>query len=89
MTTHEDIIGCQPLGFPGARIVKVEPTVDYLVHGPVGDGWYDSTEKRFVVTDFIVTVKLEDGRTVEFPKSYDYVTNGIAAGKILKVKERI
>jgi len=80
MTTHEDIIGCQPLGFPGARIVKVEPTVDYLVHGPVGDGWY---------ADFIVTVKLEDGRTVEFPKSYDYVTNGIAAGKILKVKERI
>lgn len=69
----DGLIGKQMLGFPGSRITGVEPTSDYLINGPVGDGWYEPSEDRYVTTDFIVHITLEDGREVTIPKSYAWV----------------
>lgn len=66
----DKLVGEQLLGFPGSEILKVIPTCDYLTHGPVGDGWYDPAEGRYVTTDFHVLVRLADGREVLIPKSY-------------------
>ena len=76
------IIGKQVLGMPGSEVLEVKPTTDYLVNGPVGDGWYVPEEDRYVTTDFLVTVRLSDGREVTLPKSYRWLArNESAEGK--------
>ncbi len=66
----EGLLDKPVLGFPGSRITDVEPTVDYLVNGPVGDGWIEGG--RYVTTDFHVTF-VHEGRTLVLPKSYAWV----------------
>ena len=65
------IVGKQPLGMPGATITGVEPTNDYLTHGPIGDGWLEGD--RAVTTDFLVSVTFADGREAKLPKSIAWV----------------
>jgi len=70
---NDGIVGRQLLGFPRSSVTAVAPTADYLSHGPVGDGWYVPSEDRYVTTDFLVTVRLADGREIQLPKSYAWV----------------
>lgn len=76
MAYGEAVVGKQLVGFPGSEVLGVEPTSDYLMNGPVGDGWYVPAEDRYVTTDFLVTVRLEDGREVKIPKSYKWICGG-------------
>jgi hypothetical protein len=75
----DKIIGKQILGMPGSEVLAVQATADYLVNGPVGDGWYVPEENRYVTTDFLVTVRLGDGREVQLPKSYQWLTRSEAS----------
>jgi hypothetical protein len=53
----EDHVGRGLVGFPGSEITKVEPSTDYLMHGPTG------SEARGTVH-----VRTEDGRDLKIPK---------------------
>lgn len=77
------IVGRQPLGFPGAKVTRVEPTADYLTHGPVGDGWLEP-DGRPVTTDFWVHVLLDDERTITLPKSYAWLATNRETTGVLK-----
>lgn len=83
----EDLVGKQLLGFPGSVITAVEPTIGYLMNGPVKGHYYDDAAGGLVSGDFNIEVLLEDGRTVTIQKSYDwYIKNKRGSGPVTASK---